>query len=165
MEPMLFRLEWDVTLEVLFTVSGLAFFSERALSLLFEHRRYETRFGGRGPSELIAYAVSVLIVWYCEFDALAILMQHEANAWPGYLITGAMVAGGSKASINLFHDLLDVRSTYERRKQTLINAGATRKVASEMAAHDTGARRGSAEMQAQKRAVLDAITAECGAQE
>jgi len=30
---------------------------------------------------------------------------------PGELLTGAVVAGGSKASLKLFHDVLDVRSS------------------------------------------------------
>lgn len=136
-DPLLYHLEWDVALEVLFTIIVLSFLVERALSLLFEHRLYDSKFGGKGLSEPIALVVSVLVARHCEFDALAILMRLSENHWLGYLVTGGIVAGGSKASIKLFHDLLDIRSTYDRRKEELMQQGMTRKQAAEQAARET----------------------------
>ncbi len=115
---MLFHLEWDVLAEVLFTIIALSFFVERALSLVFEHRAYLLFAKDLGLKEPIALAVSVLVVQYCDFDALAILLRRETSDFFGFLITGAVVAGGSKASIKLFHDLIKAKSsTYDKVKQ------------------------------------------------
>jgi hypothetical protein len=54
--------------------------------------------------------VSLAIVRYWNFDALGIVFHADVTTWWGYLVTAAIVAGGSKASIKLFHDLLQVKS-------------------------------------------------------
>jgi hypothetical protein len=144
MEPLLYQLEWDVAIEVLFTIVLLSFFVERALSLVFEHRLYDATFGGTGVTEVIAMVVSVLVVRYCGFDALAVVMRRESNDWFGYIITGAIVAGGSKASIKLFHDLLNVRSGYMKRKAALMDEGVGREEAIAIAAGKKPAARSAA---------------------
>lgn len=111
MDPNLFRIDWEVLVEVLVTVIVLSFFIERALSLLFEHRWFVRRLSNKGLKEPIAFAVSFLAVRFWEFDALSILLQRDETSLWGFALTAAIVAGGSKASIKLFHDLLDVKST------------------------------------------------------
>ncbi len=138
MEPLLYHLEWDVALEVLFTIIVLSFFAERALSLVFEHRLYVAWFDGWGLKEFIAFAVSYFVVRYCEFDALAILLRREEAETFGYVVTGAIVAGGSKASIKLFHDLMDARSSYSKRVEELKKQGATQMEAVKQASVETG---------------------------
>jgi len=54
-----------------------------------------------------------------DFDALAILFKLKAGTWPGYLVTAGIVAGGSKASIKLFQDLWDVKSSARRQKDEI----------------------------------------------
>jgi hypothetical protein len=110
MDPALFRIDWEVLAEVLTTITVLAFFVERALSLLFEHRFFVQRFNEMGIKEPIAFLVSLAVVRYWNFDALGILMHADKTSWWGYLITAAIVAGGSKASIKLFHDVLKTKS-------------------------------------------------------
>jgi hypothetical protein len=39
----------------------------------------------------------------------------KRRVW-GYLITAAIIAGGSKASLKLFQDLLKVKSTAEKER-------------------------------------------------
>lgn len=118
MDPMLFHIEWDVLAEILFAIIVLSFFVERALSLLFEHRYYLRHCKDRGLKEPIALAVSVAVTVYCDFDALSILLRREANDWLGFLVTGAVIAGGSKASIKLFHDVFKAKSsTYDTVKK------------------------------------------------
>lgn len=129
MEPLLFQLEWDVALEVLFTIVLLSSFVERALSLVFEYRWYDANLGGKGVTEVIALVFSVLVVSYVDFDALAIIMRRDGNDWLGFIVTGAIVAGGSKASIKLFHDLLNVRSSYMRQRNELMAKGVDRATA------------------------------------
>ena len=110
MDPALFRIDWDVLAEVLVTIIVLAFFIERALALVFEHRVYVNKLNEKGYKELIAFLVSLGVVFYWQFDALGILFRADQNSWWGYLITAAIIAGGSKASIKLFQDLMGAKS-------------------------------------------------------
>lgn len=116
MEPLFPRVDFELLVEVLLLITVLAFFVERALSLLFEHRLYITHFNDKGLKEPIAFIVSFGVVWYWNFDALGALFQAERTSLWGYLITAAIIAGGSKASIKLFSDLLKIRSTAEEAR-------------------------------------------------
>lgn len=118
MDPLFFHLEWDVLVEVLFAIIVLSFFVERSLSLVFEHRFYLRFAKNLGLKEPIALIASVVVARYCEFDALSILLRREENDLLGYVVTGAVIAGGSKASIKLFHDVFKAKSsTYDKVKQ------------------------------------------------
>ncbi len=111
MDPALFRIDWEVLAELLMTITVLAFFIERALSLVFEHRLFVAKLDKKGVKEPIAFVISLIVVRYWKFDALGILMHADrASIW-GYLITAGIVAGGSKASIKLFQDLMKVKSS------------------------------------------------------
>ncbi len=116
MDPALFRIDWEVLAEVLATVTVLAFFIERALSLLFEHRLFVTKLSEKGLKEPIALFVSFLVVRYWNFDAVGIFMHADKTSLWGYLITAAIIAGGSKASIKLFQDVMDAKSGVLREK-------------------------------------------------
>src|SRR5690606_14911310 len=78
--------------------------------------RKRTRF-----KELLAFIVSssVCIVW--NFDAVSMIVLAERTSWFGCIITGAIIAGSSRASIRLFRDWLGIKSTarrdYEARQQ------------------------------------------------
>lgn len=111
MDPALFRIDWEVLFEVLGAIIVLSFFVERALALVFEHRWFVNRLSEKGLKEPIAFLVSLGIVKYWNFDALGVIFHADKTSWWGYLVTAAIIAGGSKASIKLFHDLLKVRST------------------------------------------------------
>ena len=124
MDPALFRIDWDVLAELLVTIIVLAFFIERALSLLFEYRYFALRFdkkGVKGPFGLIG---SLEIVAWLQFDGLAILFRLDAPTWWGYVITAAIVAGGSKASIALFQNVMKARSSTVKALQEAEEAAA-----------------------------------------
>src|SRR5690606_31989735 len=124
LDPNLFHLDWARTTEVLATIILLSLLVERALSVLFESSWYIEKFqeGKRTRfKELLAFIVSsaVCIVW--DFDAISMIVLAERTSWFGCIITGAVIAGGSKASIRLFRDWLGIKSTarrdYEARQQ------------------------------------------------
>ena len=117
MDPSLFRIDWEVLAEVLAAIVVLSFFIERALSLLFEHRFFVKTLAQRGLKEPIAFVVSLLVVRFWNFDALSVVFHSDAATWWGYAITAAIVAGGSKASIKLFHDVLDSKSAALKKLQ------------------------------------------------
>ena len=124
MDPNLFYLNWDLLFEVLMTIIFLSFVIERALALLFETEWYINRAKKRNLKELIAFLVSAYVCYWIDFDALSIVFSREKMSLPGFVVTGAIVAGGSKASIALFKDLWKVKSNAVRRMET--EEGATK---------------------------------------
>lgn len=179
MDPNLFHLDWERTLEALVGIIVLSFLVERTCALLFESRWWISRFedarvgklpgsNGNAPSresspsadksaspvaenpsttedkqanakageapglaeqkvlagemyplkEFISFVLSLAICWVWEFDAVSIIMLSERTQLAGIIITAGVVAGGSKTSIALFHDLLKIRSSAnEERKK------------------------------------------------
>jgi hypothetical protein len=63
--------------------------------------------------------LSLVICWVWKFDAVSIIMLSERTQLAGIIITAGVVAGGSKASIALFHDLLKVRSSANEERKKL----------------------------------------------
>jgi hypothetical protein len=73
-----------------------------------------------GTRELLSFIVAVLACFIWKFDALTIIFQSSDHmTYPGTILTGAIVAGGSKASIALFKDLLGFMSTAEKHRKGL----------------------------------------------
>lgn len=117
MDPNQFRLDWEMMGEILAVIVFLSFAVERALAPVFEHRRYIARFKDAGLKEPIAFLVALLVCGYFQFDAMGVILRADQTSWVGYIVTAAIVAGGSKASIKLFHDLLGVKSTVMKERE------------------------------------------------
>ncbi|MBI2745232.1 MAG: hypothetical protein HYX45_06570 [Burkholderiales bacterium] len=114
MDPVQFRIIWDVLFEAIAALIVLSFLVERALALVVEHRFFVAKFNKKGIKEVLALIVSYLVVRGIEFDVFAIVFkQDEISRW-GIFMTSAVVAGGSKASVKLFHDLLGVKSQAQK---------------------------------------------------
>jgi hypothetical protein len=141
MDPNLFHLDYDKVFEALITVVFLSLFIERVLSILFEWRPfiYRTESGpvvaklkglkegdsgydkiikqkkASGLKEIISLAVSILVCWYWDFDALTVIFvtSDHMQIW-GYILTGFVVAGGSKGSIQLFKNWMGIMSSAEK---------------------------------------------------
>jgi hypothetical protein len=111
MDPNYFFIEWPRVGEVLGAVVIFAFILERALAPLFESRFFLNRYGKRSLKETIAVLLGVAVCYFWKLDALSIVVPLEKTTWFGYIITGATIAGGSKASLKLFKDVLGVKST------------------------------------------------------
>ena len=114
MDPNLFHLDWERVWEVVAAVAVLAVLLERSLALVFEHRLFIERCSKKGLKEVIAFAVALFVCWFWDFDALSMIILRDATSAPGYLLTAGIVAGGSKASVRLFQDLLDIKSRAQR---------------------------------------------------
>ncbi len=140
MDPNLFHLDYDKVFEALITIIFLSLFIERALAVLFESRFFifRTESGDviakmkdlakddpkyaevikkkkkSGIREIIALVVSILVCWYWDFDALTIIFvsSDHMQIW-GYILTGFVVAGGSKGSIQLFKNWMGIKSSAE----------------------------------------------------
>src|SRR3989337_2747209 len=114
MDPLLFGVKGDVVANVLGMIVLLSLVVERALSPFFEWRVILERTKEKGVKEPIALVVSFLVVYYYKFDALAVVFSQDKSSLIGYLITAAVVAGGSKGSIKLFRDFLGWKSTAQK---------------------------------------------------
>lgn len=111
MDPNLFHIDWEQLGEVLTAVIVLSFLIERALALVFEHRLYVKYLGNRGFKEFVAFGFAFLICYRWDFDAVSVLLSAEKTTLVGVIITAGVIAGGSKASIKLFHDVWKIKST------------------------------------------------------
>ncbi len=136
MDPNLFHLDWARVAEVLVAITVLAFFLERALAVLFESRFFLQVVQGRRPEtdaqespksgpvrggvgtfpiqELIAFAVAAAVCMIWKFDAISMIFLKEQTTVLGAVVTGGVVAGGSKASVKLFRDVMGIKSTARR---------------------------------------------------
>ncbi len=107
----------DLLLHTLFLVPVLAFLVERVLAIIFESpifiKWYEDRKlqSGSSVKPVVATILSVAVTLHCEIDLLMAIKQESVGNWFGYLMTGLLVSSGSKASIKLFRDVLNLRST------------------------------------------------------
>ena len=125
-DPNLFALKWDQVFEVLMAVVILAFFQERALALLYESPiwlNYEARKKREHKGDfkpLIAFVVGAALCVAWQFDALSVILSRGTITVFGAVLTGAVVAGGAKASLALFHNVLSVyTSSYKQAKDEI----------------------------------------------
>src|SRR5690606_10776099 len=105
MDPNLFRIDGEQLFEVLVAIIVMSFFIERALALVFENRWFVERLAGKGLKEVIAFGLAFAICRRWDFDAVSVVILAEKTNALGHAVTAAVVAGGSKASIRLFHDV------------------------------------------------------------
>lgn len=126
MDPNYFFIDWERLGEVLITIIVFSFFLERALSPLFESRFFINRFKEKSLKELIAVICGFIICWLWKFDALSFVFPMEKTTIVGYIVTGSIIAGGSKASIKLFKDVMGVKSTGQALKDAEKEAKLTR---------------------------------------
>jgi len=118
MDPNLFRIDWDRLAEVLAVVIVLAFLLERALALIFEHRLFVEGFDQKGLKEPIAFLVALLVCWRWDFDAVSSILLTEKTTVLGKVITAGVIAGGSKASVKLFRDIMGAKSRAYAAEET-----------------------------------------------
>lgn len=98
-------------------VTLFSFLIERALAVVFESRAINEWLSRRSLKEPIAVLVSLGVCWHWNVDVITALVSDRTPDFWGQLITAAIIAGGSKASIKLFHDWLDTMSNAERERQ------------------------------------------------
>ena len=61
--------------------------------------------------ELIAFVVAAVVCVVWKFDAISMIFLKEQTTVLGAVVTGGIVAGGSKASVKLFRDVMGIKST------------------------------------------------------
>ena len=116
MDPLLFGIDAEIVGEVLGTVVLISLLVERFLSTIFEWRAVMEKIKGRNIKEPIAFGVSLLVIYFYQFDAMAIIFKEPQNSWLGYALTAGFIAGGSKGSMKLFRDYLGWKSSAQEFK-------------------------------------------------
>ena len=111
-DPNYFAVNWETTGEVLAMIVVLSFFTERALALLFENKWFINFEKSRDLhlKEIIALVVASIVCFITKLDALTIVLLQSETTFFGYVFTGAIIGGGSKASVKLFRDMMKVKS-------------------------------------------------------
>lgn len=126
-DPVQFALQWDAAIEVLALIVLVSFVVERVLAVVFESKQFlayraKCRKDQRSSNkELIAYASAALVCIFWNIDLMAVLLSHGHQSLLGQLLTAGVVAGGSKASVKLFRDVIGFKSSayseYEQWKK------------------------------------------------
>lgn len=132
MDPSLFHLDWEQVSEVLATIVVLAFLVERALSPLFESERF-LKLDPKGLKEVIAFIVSLVVCVAWKIDALSVILHGEKVRVIGEVLTAGVIAGGSKASLKLFRDVMGIESTHSKAYRAAKNERAAAEARAEKA--------------------------------
>jgi hypothetical protein len=157
------HLDWERAIDALALIGIVAIVVERALALLFESRWYIERLDRDGQKETIALVLAVLTCAFWKLDALSmiILLTKGQTQVLGYLITGAVVAGGSKGSQKLFQNLLQLQSSAFKARYSIQATRAAEEAEEALAAAEASPTRAGAEMAKERAAaaVKKAVTA------
>lgn len=101
------NVDWNIVGSVFGVLVLLSLIIERGLSLVFEHKSIGSSFTGK--KELVAFLLALLICLNYDIDILqALLDQTGQSTFLGMVLTAATIAGGSKGSMKLFNDALNV---------------------------------------------------------
>lgn len=130
MDPNLFHIDYERTFEVFVTIVVLSMIVERTLSLLFESRPFiEKTKNVHGLKEIISFVVSSAVCIFWKFDAVTIvIVSSDKMTIPGMILTGGIVAGGSKGSVKLFKDWLGFMSSAEKEQKEIKEAQLRNKI-------------------------------------
>ena len=95
-------------LDSILLVTIFAIILERALALVFEQKRIAEILKGKGLKEVIAFSVCFAVCNLWGIDVISSIMSIPEGKTLGFVLTAAAIAGGSKASIKLFQDVIGV---------------------------------------------------------
>ena len=112
-----FAISGERLFNVLTVIVVASFLIERALALVFENKWLVDRLSNRGLKEPIAFAVSFVVCRHWDFDALSVLFGKPSSQLWGHILTGAIIASGSKASLALFHNVIGAMSSAEAERR------------------------------------------------
>ncbi len=124
MDPNFVHMDWERTFDAIMLVAVVAIIIERSLSVVFQNRFYIERVHKDGMKETIALVVSIAACAIWKLDALGMIILTDTTTVPGYIVTGALVAGGSKGSLKLFQDFFGLQSSAFKMRHSLQAAKA-----------------------------------------
>ena len=114
-DPNQFAINWATLFEMLALIILLAFVVERALAMVYESTPFvkfslKRKLADKGDFKTLgAFILSSLVTMLFQIDLVAVILSHAHTSLFGELLTASVIAGGSKASIALFRNILDVK--------------------------------------------------------
>lgn len=100
-----------INIELIFNsfllITILSILVERSLALFFEQKWVAVQLAGKGLKEIIAFGVCFAVCKTWNIDVISSILSIDSKLL-GIFITAAATAGGSKASIVLFKEVLGV---------------------------------------------------------
>ncbi len=133
-------MSWNAFGQSMLLLIMASFLVERSLAVIFETRFYILKFGAnRQLKPLIAIFYATAFVAVIDINLAEVIRQAgDENAdysytWTGdyvdqirnvlvVILTGIFIAGGSKASLKLFRDVWDIKSSEEATRNQSITA-------------------------------------------
>ena len=130
-------MNWAAFSETMLLLILASFIVERSLAVMFETSVYIDKFGTSNLMKpLLAIIYSMIFVAVVDINVVEIIGQSANDAqsefsytWAGVRVsqiaynllvitlTGMFIAGGSKASLKLFRDVLNIKSTDEAMRK------------------------------------------------
>lgn len=114
---------WDRIFNMFVLVTIVSMMIERALALFFESRLLIDKVSGNGNKEIICAIVGIAVCIYWEIDAMYVITGAGKAKTAGMILTGLVVAGGSKASVKLFQDVMGIKSGAKAERDAAKTAG------------------------------------------
>ncbi len=86
----------------------LAVLIERSLALVFEQKYVANFLRNKALKEVIAFLVCFFVCKFWEIDVISLMTNSQGTKALGFVLTATAIAGGSKASIKLFQDVIGI---------------------------------------------------------
>jgi len=86
----------------------LAVLVERSLALVFEQKHIIKLIKNKAIKEIIAFSVCFFVCKLWQIDVISFMTNTQGVKTLGFILTAAAIAGGSKASIKLFQDVIGI---------------------------------------------------------
>jgi hypothetical protein len=142
-------MEFTAFTQALLKLMFASFFVERSLSLFFETKWFIV-YSKNSPNirTVIAFSYSFSFVLATQLNLIKYLGYELPQEPSGlfdwvcvsfiYFVTAGFVAGGSKASLKLFRDVMEIRSSYEasRAENSIVDPNVATNLANKMAEGD-----------------------------
>ncbi len=152
MDPNFIHMDWERTFDALMLVAVIAIIVERVLSVVFQSRIYIERFHKDGLKESVALVASIAVCFAWKLDAMSMIILTGTTTATGCVVTGALVAGGSKGSLKLFQDFFGLQSSAFKMRHTLQAAKAAQEAEQAQAAAEAAPTKATAEIARAKAA-------------
>jgi hypothetical protein len=108
---MIMQIDSSAIFDAFMLVTIMAVLLERSLALVFEQKFVQRILSGKGLKEIIAFGICFFVCKEWAIDVVSMMLKVEPGKMLGFAITAAAIAGGSKASIKLFNDVIGIGKT------------------------------------------------------
>ena len=133
------NVNWEAIGEILALLFVISIVFETALTPIFNWRLFAKHFEGKGVKTPITIAAAVALLWGYDIDIFKHIIDAFAaegaapstSTFPGRIMTGLLVAGGSGAIFNIFAKmgLRNPKELAKKAEKAREEAAAARKAA------------------------------------